>query len=487
MKATTTTDDGGEKLFNASVAGGWLSAVRLAAGFLKNKYVALSLGASGVGVLAQGTQLSLLLLSLGSMAVAVGVIHQLASCGARGDADRRDRVLSTAFTLQLVLSGMVALLAGLSCVPLSRALFGDYGRPSWVVAIAVGVPLATMAGSYLEAVLFGHDRFDLYVRASIVATILGLVAYVALVRVFGLSGGFWGISAGSVLLFACFAVAASRLVPAGSLYRFGFDREIARSLVGVSGTMLGSAIANYGSALILRRLALDRFGDEAAGILQVPIALSAYSAPFLTNALWGRLHPFVASHGEGPESRRELVRSLEWNALLSGLFAVGCLAFADFLIWAAYSERFTSAVSLLPLQVGGDVLFFIWFTTSVFLLGGGYLRTYLAGWLVYYALVIGCAWALLDWLGLQAFPAAHAVASTAAAVASLSWLARGGMRVWRAAGLATLSLVAVGLQWIVRQSGAPLPAKSLIPALLGAAFWLLVRPKPITESPAKPL
>lgn len=452
----------------ALFAGGGLSVVRLITGFIRNKYIATALGASGVGVLAQGSQVSVLSGTVASCAMSTGLIQLLNTSRALEDPDFRRRILSTAFTAQALLASVIMLVGAVFSVPTSKFLFGDDGLPVWVLALACGTPVVTLASGYLEAVLFAGQRFDLYVKASAAAAVAALVLTLAFVAWRGVAGGFWALSASGAVLFLLFVVAAGKIGPLQDYFRIGFDSSVARSLLKMSIVLFGTGVMIYGSSICLRRIVMDRFGSHAAGIVQVPIALTAYFTPFLTNALWGHLHPKVAASGDGPDSRRELRAALGWNALLYAAIVPAVLALSKPIILLAYSTEFLLAEPLLSIQFLGDAFYFQWFAVSVYFLAIGRLRWYFIGWFVFYAVTITASLCLAPFLGLPAFPAAYALASLLCGFLAGLWMGRSaGFGLRDLSFVFGLPAVCWGIQTIVCNSTDSAIARLVVPMMAG--------------------
>ena len=65
------------RLIGALFAGGLLGGVRVITGLIRVKYMALTLGVTGIGLISQGNQIFLVAVALCSLSMAVGLIHRL--------------------------------------------------------------------------------------------------------------------------------------------------------------------------------------------------------------------------------------------------------------------------------------------------------------------------------------------------------------------------------------------------------------------------
>ncbi|MCC7418284.1 MAG: oligosaccharide flippase family protein [Acidobacteria bacterium] len=436
---------------SAFFSGGMLSLTRLATGFVRIKYVALVLGTAGVGFLSQATQLQLLGISIASLSMAVGIINRMGALG--GDRSRESRLLSTAFTAQTTIS--LTLLAGaiVFAGPLVQMVFGAEalaGSPLDtldVVAVVCSVPLAVVASGYLEAVFFGAGRYDLYVRASIWATLLGFAATIALIYVWRLPGAFWSIFASAAVLAGAFVLHVRRVRPFAELFRPGFDRSEANALVRFSIAVLVSGALVPTARLWVQRAVISSFGIEANGLLQVPFAVNAYYTPFLTNALWGRMHPAVTRLGPTPAGRRELTTGLRLTMVMATAAIVAILFLKDLLVPLAYSREFMAAARLLPPQLVGDFFYFAAFPFTVYALGLSRLRVYLAAWVGYSAVAVSASFVMMRWVGLAGVPIGYGIGNAIGALVAFGWyLSR------RDEGTAgTLAIAGIGLALVVAQ------------------------------------
>ena len=457
--------------------GGILSLVRLVAGFGRTKYLALILGPAGVGVLAQANQFQLLTVTLGSLSMAVGIISGLSVANHDGDHSRARRVVGTAFTVQLILSITIMALGLAFAKPLSRLIYGS-DQALWSVAVIVALPLAVGASGFLEGVLFGSNRYDLYVRGSIAATIITVCTQLAMIHWWGLTGAFLGYPLGSIIIFIAFVIVTPRARALRETFVFAWDAQELVLLLKLSGTILLNSAMGYVTALFVRRAVILRLGTDGNGILQVPLALSAYYTPFVTNGLWARLHPIVSARPTSPEARRELNHSLQIAAALTVLYVVGVNVTRPMLVKVAYSAAFNDCLPLIPLQAAGDYAYFIAFTLGVYLLAVGRLGSYLLGWSLYYMIFGVGAVAMLSKFELRAPPLAHVVAAVGVATLGLVTSAR-GLLTARSIGVVVVGgVLAAGECWAaLARSAVGQLAVAACSAALATLWWRAERGK----------
>ncbi len=456
------------KFVRASFTGAKLTIVKLLVGFVRVKFIALQFGASGTGLLAQATQLSVFGVSLGSLSMAVGIINRLNDPLVISSPDRRQKILSTAFTTQCLVCVPVLAAALLATTTIGHWVFGPLATPGMVLAVFLSVPLSAITAGYLEGILFGFGRYDWYVRASCIAAIGSLIAFIPLGYFWGLGGAFWALLISALLYFFCFTFYVSKLLPLREVFSFGLDRVEGLNLLRFSAVMTLAGLATYGSSILIRRKILGTLGADAAGIVQVPIALSAYFTPFLTNAFWGRLHPAVAKTQGESDACTELVSVLPITAVITTALILSLLVGREFFVHLAYSPAFVGAITLIPLQLTADFFYLIAFCFSVYFLARSKLRIYLIGWILYFSIVVGGTFVLLPSLGLKAVPVAYGFSGLLFVLASLVWLSRKieGIPFRRLLGVLFGCMALILLQDWVLAEAAPFWVRFLIPGAL---------------------
>jgi PST family polysaccharide transporter len=465
------------QFLSASIRGAKLSATRLVAGFARGKYIAVCFGTTGVALIAQANQLLQLATTIGSLTMAVGIIHGLSSVEVADDPMRRRRLLSTTFTIHLVICAAILLIGVLLAPTVSRLAFGWHQGSGKVLALLLSVPFSALASGHLEGILFGRNRYDLYVGASIVSTIGGVAIFFPLAHYWGVDGAFWAIFAGAVLQFAVFAFSALSLLPAREIFSLGLEVDELRSIIKFCVVIFASSFATYGSSVLLRRVVMGHLGLSAAGIAQVPLAMTAYYTPFLTNPLWGRLHPHVSRLHDGSEARHEAATALVLNTTIGTAFILALICLQETFVRVAYSKEFWAALPLIGIELLGDYFYFIAFLFSVYFLAIARLRVYLVGWMLYYILMLALVFPLLRWVGLIGAPLAYLGANVVAASVALLWFFRAEPGIARtvAAPLITC-LVCIVCEILVVRRAPGIPIRLAVPGIYAAwAGALLIK------------
>jgi O-antigen/teichoic acid export membrane protein len=274
--------------------------------------------------------------------------------------------------------------------------------------------------------------------------VLGFLATLGIIWVWRLPGAFWSFFVASALLLTSFLFFVRRVRPLPDLFRVGFDPSEANALFRFSVAILVSGALVPTARLWVQRHVIESYGIDANGLLQVPFAVNAYYTPFLTNALWGRMHPAVTRVGASVEGRRELTTALRLTVGMTTAAIVAILFLKDLLVPLAYSRAFLPAAKLLPVQLFGDFFYFVGLPFTVYALGISRLRVYLAAWVGYAIVSVIASFALMPALGLYGVPAGYGLSNAIGAAVAIVWLITR-----KEEGLvATLALIAAGLMLV---------------------------------------
>lgn len=473
VEVSSATEDilGPKEFLTATAAGGGANAVRLLAGLGRSKMAALLLGAAGVGLLAQAFQLQLFASLFGSLSMASGITQRVGAASARSQDEVR-KVLSTAFSIQLLLCAFVVAAGVALRRPIATAMFGGHASPNLMIPIVLSVPFAVMVTSFFEGALVGIGRYDLYAKANSWSAVLSLAVFVPAVAFFGLAGAFYSILAaaiGSFLVFWWYARGCNAFEKA---FTFGIDPDELGYQLKFAGTMFAVSAAAYATAAWTRSAIITNLGPRSNGILQVPLALTSYYTAFVMSGVSLRLQPAVSRMGDSKMARHALGSALEVVTLAGTICGLWILACDEIIIRTAYSSDFLEAKHLLPLYLFGNLLYFVWVSLGSFLLSISNLRRFFFGWLTYFALFCLMFAAAFSRKPEIAYPSAYVFASGILAAAGL----------WRIKGFLTGATFAVGLlcvagyivQWVLVRHDVSFVLRLALPVaatLAGFCHW----------------
>lgn len=399
--------------------GGVLSLAKLLTGLAKIKILAISLGVEGVGILSLALQFQTVAVSLVSMSLAVGVINLGRPRWLEGKVSDVGAIVGTAFFMVGLNSVIFIFLFLLLNDTISSCLSGSTSEQFSIWPIVIAAVFVSFANAIGEGIFYLVDRFDLYVRANICASVADVVFITIGAWFFGLEGVLVAVLASGVFLIAVyFLIARGFCFSRDIVGEMTWGKEWVRPLFSYSSLMVGTIGFGLAAVFFARALLIANAGVEANGLLQVVTALAAYFLPFVMTGVWGHLHPYVAAGGDSEGARGELRKTL----LNVVRFAVaGCSAIvitAPVLVPIVYTKDFLAALPYINIYFIGE-LFFIWISVfGVYLLSAGLRLAYLVGYLGYYSLLLAGVILGVEQFGIWAYVGAHLLASTVVSIAA---------------------------------------------------------------------
>jgi O-antigen/teichoic acid export membrane protein len=271
-------------------------------------------------------------------------IQQAVIQNPKGD---EQRFLNTAWTMQVVRSGFLALL----CAALAYPAAYLYREPQLGPLLLVGA---------FQLLLFGFHSTSLYtLRRRVASGLLSLleigaqlagIVVTAVWAVFDRS--VWALAAGAAAA-TLTQLVASHFLPVGYRNRFGWDREIRNEIIRFGRWILASS-AVFFFARQADRLLLGRFmGAAVLGVYSIAVFISEAVGMVGDRITAGVLYPIFSRVGAGnlPELKVIYYRTrLRMDALL--LPGLGVLAvFGDELIKLLWDPRYEDAGWMLRILV----------------------------------------------------------------------------------------------------------------------------------------
>lgn len=338
--------------FVAGASGTLLSA---ATGVIRNKWIAMHLEATGIGVISQVAAGQAWLGALVGLGLGLPVARAVGAAVGAGDEERARRVVWTALLLVAAAVLPVAALVAIFAAPVSIALLGTPAHADLVRVSTIGV-LGIGAFWIVQAMCAGRSD----VRAPIFFAAGGGLLATALTLVLVPRFGLFGAALSAALLFPTGVIAmawAHRRRHAGALLprpRPAFDRAEAKALLSVSGAALLLPLADQGTLLALRAHFLRANGIAANGLLQAAIALSqqvgALFYAYLSSYAFGKISGAPGREGIEAYTRRQWAPVVGLAALAIALAMIGAAP----LLHLLYSSRFDAARPMMAATLLGE-------------------------------------------------------------------------------------------------------------------------------------
>ena len=322
--------------------------VKIGAGLLVVKLLAVSFGPAGVGQAGNFRQMVTVLGVLAGAGIFNGVTKYVAQH--HDDPTRLRRVVGTSSAMVLGFSTLMAVIFLLAAAPISQGLFGHthYQGLVRLVALAqMGIAWANL----LLALMKGFRDAAGNALSLIVGSLVGVVAYYGCYRL----GGYEGALLGLALVPALVVIpAAIMLIKRGAIplhyLKPSWDNGLAGQLSKFTLMALITSVTLPVAYVMMRNLLAAQYSWDDVGIWQGVSSISDAYLQFITASFSVYLLPTLSRLTE------KVVKSLKFvlPAVAAASFTVWLLR--DFAIWLLFSAKFTAMRDLFAWQLVGDVL-----------------------------------------------------------------------------------------------------------------------------------
>lgn len=328
--------------------------IKIGAGLLVVKLLALAYGPSGIGQAGNFRQLVTVLGVLSGAGIFNGVTKYIAEH--HEDADKRRAILGTSSTIILLFSTLLAIVFLLFSAQISVLLFGHDSYREVIVAVAF-IQMGIGYANYFLAILKGYRDASGNALAIVAGSLIGVAAYYLCLRLWGYGGALAGLAlVPALIIFPALIIMLRRKRFPLSDLKPAWDRAIASHLGKFTLMALMTAVTLPVAYILMRNLLADRYSWDAVGMWVGVTSISDAYLQFITASFSVYLLPTLARLQEKTAIRREIIKSLKFvlPAVAVASFMVWLLR--DFAIWLLFSEEFTGMRELFVWQLTGDVL-----------------------------------------------------------------------------------------------------------------------------------
>jgi PST family polysaccharide transporter len=326
------------------------------AGFISVKIVAVIIGPSGVALVGQLNNFSAIIMAIATGGITTGVTKYIAEY--KDDVDLIRGYTGTAVKIVLFFSLLCGLFLVLGAQALSNFILLD-SKYNFVF-IVFGVTLIFYAANtLLLAVINGYKQFDLFVKTSIISSLIGLVLSLLLVIPFGVNGALLNtVTSQSLVFFIVLFLAKKANV--GCLKKEyiwnKFDKAKAIRFFRFALMTLVTAFTVPVSQLIIRNYVINHYSLQAAGLWEGMNRLSNVYLMIITSSFSVYYLPRLSELKTGIEIKKEIKTAYK---VIVPCMSVGLAAiyFGRFLIIdILFSDDFKEMSSLFFWRLIGDFL-----------------------------------------------------------------------------------------------------------------------------------
>ena len=341
-------------LIKTSFLAGISTIIKIIAGFIITKIIAVHIGPTGLALIGQFQNFTAIALLLASGAIYNGIVKFIAEF--HEDKKERAKILSTSFLITISCSFVSSILILLFYKQLTLYFLKDIKYSSILFIFAFSLILFSL-NSFLTGVLNGYREIKKFIAVNIVSSLFTLVLIFLFVRWWGLYGALFSLAIIHALVFfvTIFFVISSKWF---SIKNFlcGFDKTYFLKLGKYSLMALVTAIIVPVSQIIIRSYISDHISMDAAGCWQGIIKVSEVYLLMVTSSLGVYYMPKLAQIKKHNELRKEIFSGYKIILPIVIILALGVYVCRDIAIKVLFSNKFMAMSELFAYQLIGDVL-----------------------------------------------------------------------------------------------------------------------------------
>ncbi|QGU89376.1 lipid III flippase WzxE [Erwinia sorbitola] len=341
-------------LAKASVWTAISTLVKIVAGLLVVKMLAVSYGPAGVGQAGNFRQLITVLGVLAGAGIFNGVTKYVAQYQQQPEQLRA--VTGTASSMVLGFSLLLALIFLLFAAPISQALFG-HERYQQVIRIVAFLQMGIAWANLALAIMKGFRDAAGNALSLIVGSLTGVAAWFVCYKLGGYSGALVGLAMVPALVVVPAVILLARRDHLPMRYLLPAWRPEFVTLLGKFTLMaLITAVTLPVAWMMMRNLLAQHAGWEEVGLWQGVSSISDAYLQFITASFSVYLLPTLSRLQNRAEISREIIKALRFvlPAVAAVSFTVWLLR--DVAIWLLFSREFAAMRDLFVWQLIGDVL-----------------------------------------------------------------------------------------------------------------------------------
>ncbi|MGJ0316893.1 O-antigen translocase [Aliarcobacter cryaerophilus] len=341
-------------LIKTSVLSAISTIIKVIAGFVSIKVVAVYVGPSGLALMGQMQNFISMMSSVASAGVNSGVVKYTAEH--YEDEQIKQKIWSSALKISLVL--IIPMAIGIIFLAdfISMQLLNTAEYSSIFIVFAITVIFFVLNG-LLTSILNGQKEIKKLTILNIVGSLFGLAVTILLVTQYELYGALIaGIVSQSIVFFITLAFVLKSSWFKLSMFLGSMDKEYRNKLLKYSLMTITYIITSSLSQIYIRHYLGANIGWDEAGYWQAIWRISETYLMLITTTLTIYYLPKLSSIQDKVELRKELLYGYKIIMPIVIVMALGIYIFRDFIISILFSEAFSPMAQLFFYQLIGDVI-----------------------------------------------------------------------------------------------------------------------------------
>lgn len=327
--------------------------VRMCAGMISVKVIAVIIGPAGVALLGQLRNFDTILLGMANGGISNGITKYISEY--KEDETEIKKLLSNALKITLFCSSIVGIFLISCCVQLSKMVFMTEDYFYVFIVFGFTIFLYTL-NALLISVLNGYKKFKKYVKINITGTLIGIIYSVTLVFLFGLSGALLNaVTYQSIVFFVTLWMCRKEKWLKKEYFCCKLEKPLVKKYLAYSIMTLTTLALFPTSQMLLRGYVIINISASQAGIWEGMNHISSMYLSVITTAFSIYYLPRVSEINDPKELSHEILRC--YKVVVPMLLCI-CLCIymlRHFILWLLFSPQFYEMEHLFGWQLMGDM------------------------------------------------------------------------------------------------------------------------------------
>jgi O-antigen/teichoic acid export membrane protein len=340
-------------LFKASVLNGFASLIRILAGLVSNKVVAVTLGPSGIALLGQFQSYANIIKQFGTLGINNGVTKYVAEY--HDNPELRSEVLSTALWMTVAATLITTIVTGFFYRTFCTDIVGTQEYALAFLVLSLTLILFTF-NALFASILNGFKEFRRLIAINISTSLFGLAITIAMVLRYGLLGAFLGlVLSTSVVFFLALAFVLRSPWFQWHIFTSRISTDRIKDLLRYSVMSFVSLFAVSYVQLRLRTYMITHLSATEAGLWQGIVKISEIYLLFITTTLSVYYLPRLSEIKESHLLRKEIFRVYKFLVPLVLSSSLMVFLLRDYITIVLFSPSFLPMRDLFAFQLCGNI------------------------------------------------------------------------------------------------------------------------------------
>lgn len=328
--------------------------IRMLAGVLSVKIVAIIIGPTGIALLGQLNNFNAILQGLANGGINTGITKYVAEH--KDNEAYLKKLLSNALKLTLICSLVIGCISIMGSVYLSQLILRT--REYYYVFIVFGITITLYSlNSMLVSILNGYKSFKTYVNVNIAGTLVGLVFSIFLVFFWGVPGALINaVTYQSIIFFVTFWMCRKEIWFIWDNFKDKLELPIIRKYLKFSLMTLCTLALLPTSQMILRGYVMSEISVTDAGIWEGMNRISGMYLNVITSAFMVYYLPQLSGIRDKVSLHYEIFRCYKFMLPMLLFICTVIFILRHFIVWLLFTPDFYAMENLFGWQLIGDFL-----------------------------------------------------------------------------------------------------------------------------------